>query len=304
MRRVIEAITAELSSPHSSDARRLFRGRGQCFDGLGFINVDWFEPVLLITLYQQPDDQQWAEFITGLEIVKSLVACAVVQHRYIRGGPIDMLWGELPSNVIAKEYDLAYELSLGAKQNIGFFLDMEPGRQWLQQRSNGKRILNLFSYTCSFSVAAIAGGARTVVNADMSKAALTVGRNNHRLNGHEQALKRDIQFLPYDIFRSWKKIISKGPYDIVIIDPPSRQKGSFIADTDYAKVLRRLPSLLAEGGDALVCLNAPELGENFLVDAMAEHCPTGDFVERLANRKDFPESDPQRNLKMLHYRIL
>ncbi|WP_200821336.1 class I SAM-dependent methyltransferase [Oceanicoccus sp. KOV_DT_Chl] len=202
---------------------------------------------------------------------------------------------------LAVEQGMTFELTLGGKQNIGFFLDMAPGREWLKQRSQGMKVLNLFSYTCSFSVAAIAGGAKTVVNADMSRAALNVGRHNHRLNGHEQQLRRDIEFLPYDIFRSWKKITSKGPYDIVIIDPPSRQKGSFIADTDYAKVLRRLPALLPHGGQVLACLNAPELSEHFLLELMAEECPLAKFVERLSNRADFPEKNPQRNLKMLHY---
>ncbi len=241
--------------------------------------------------------------MASLQGLRDRVAVALVQRRHQRGAPTECLWGELPASLYAREQGLRFELAFGDKQNFGFFLDMAPGRQWLRQRCAGKRVLNLFAYTCSFSVAAIAGGARAVVNVDMSKAALAVGRDNHRCNGHEQQLRRDIQFLGYDIFRSWKRITQKGPYELVVIDPPSRQKGSFVADKDYARVIRRLPQLLAEGGEALICLNAPELGEDFLKQLVAQECPALVFQQRLANRSDFPEQDAQRSLKMLHYRL-
>jgi 23S rRNA (cytosine1962-C5)-methyltransferase len=141
------------------------------------------------------------------------------------------------------------------------------------------------------------------MNVDMSKAALNVGRDNHRINHQEDKLKRDVQFLAYDIFRSWKKIIARGPYDIVVVDPPSRQIGSFIADKDYARVLRRIPSLMPAGGELLACLNAPELGESFLTQIVERELPDAELVSRLDNRNDFPEIDSQRNLKMLHYRV-
>jgi 23S rRNA (cytosine1962-C5)-methyltransferase len=153
-------------------------------------------------------------------------------------------------------------------------------------------------------VAAIAGGASTVLNVDMSKAALNVGRENHRINQQKKRLHQDVQFLSYDIFRSWKKIVQKGPYDVVVIDPPSRQKGSFIATKDYCRVVRRLPDLMPEGGDVLVCLNAPEMGVDFLFETMEQEVPEARFIRRLNNRSDMPESDNQRSLKMLHYQLL
>ncbi len=288
-------------SVNNSESRRLFHGRGQCYDGLGYINVDWFAPVLLITLYQQPEHDDWQSLCEGIRPLSTVVDCAVVQRRYLRGGPMESLWGDIPQQALAVEQGLSYALAFGHKQNVGFFLDMAPGRAWLRQRAENKRVLNLFAYTCSFSVAAICGGAKSVLNIDMSRAALTVGQQNHRLNNQQAALQRDVQFLPYDIFRSWKKISNKGPYDIVIIDPPSRQKGSFIATKDYARVVRRLGDLMPEGGQILACLNAPELAEDFLHDVFAAECPQADYVERLQNSDDFPERDTRRNLKMLHY---
>jgi 23S rRNA (cytosine1962-C5)-methyltransferase len=302
MQPVIDHISKGLAE-HSDEARRLFHGRGQCFEALGFINVDYFHPVLLVTLYQAPDLPAWQHLLTGLHSLDSVVECVLVQRRYLPGAPTETLLGEQPAQTLAMEQGLQFALSFGGKQNIGFFLDMAPGRSWLKHRADQKRVLNLFSYTCSLSVAAIAGGASSVLNVDMSKAALTVGRDNHRLNGQGKSMIQDVQFLPYDLFRSWNKIIRKGPYDIVVIDPPSRQKGSFVAEKDYARVIRRLSALMPAGGDVLACLNAPHLADEFLHGLFAQECPEAHFVERLVNRADFPESDPQRNLKMLHFRL-
>lgn len=301
MNRVLDAIASGLEQLQSNDCCRFFHGRGQCYPDLGFINVDWFNPLLLITLYQQPEQQAWDEFVEGMQVFNNNAPCVLIQRRFIRGAPTELLWGSLPESPVAIEDGLQFELAFGGKQNYGFFLDMAPGRAWLKQRTKGKNVLNLFAYTCSLSVAAAAGGANGVVNIDMSRAALDVGRKNHRLNGQADRLQRDVQFLPYDIFRSWKKIISKGPYDIIIIDPPSRQKGSFMADKDYARVIRRLPSLMVKGGDILACLNAPEMNEDFLHQLFTDECPQAKFIERLKNRLDFPEKDLQKNLKMLHY---
>ncbi|MCT7000003.1 class I SAM-dependent methyltransferase, partial [Salmonella enterica] len=82
--------------------------------------------------------------------------------------------------------------------------------------AKGLRVLNLFAYTCGFSVAAIEGGAEHVVNLDMARGVLSRGRDNHRLNGHD--LSR-VTFLGHDLFKSWAKVIHSGPYDLVIIDP-------------------------------------------------------------------------------------
>ncbi|MBP7915772.1 MAG: class I SAM-dependent methyltransferase, partial [Giesbergeria sp.] len=105
-----------------------------------------------------------------------------------------------------------------------------------------------------------------------------------------------------DIFSTWGKITRSGPYGLVIVDPPSFQKGSFIATKDYARLMRRLPDLLAPDGHALLCLNAPELGMDFLQDQMRELAPDLVFVERLANPAVFADMAPERALKVLVYR--
>jgi 23S rRNA (cytosine1962-C5)-methyltransferase len=79
------------------------------------------------------------------------------------------------------------------------------------------------------------------------------------------------------------------------------QKGSFVAEKDYPRLLRRLPGLLAPGGRALLALNSPKLGSAFLHEAMAREAPELPFVERLANPPAFADMDAQRALKVLIY---
>jgi 23S rRNA (cytosine1962-C5)-methyltransferase len=278
---------------------RVFHGRGRKFPGLEFVTIDYFHPVILITLFSEPPEK-WVEELV-VESAKILDGCgttALLQRRYISGAPSEVVWGVLPEMVYAQRGDLKFILHLGRQQNSGFFLDMEPGRRWLEQHAPGKRILNLFAYSCAFSVVAVGAGADRVVNVDMSSAALNLGRANHQINALG---KTRYEFLAVDILKSWSRIKKPGPYDLVIIDPPSYQKGSFVAEKDYAKVIRRLPELMPHGGHVLACLNAPELDVDFLKQLFNDHCVEASFIERLQPHEDFPDIEPAQQLKLLIY---
>ena len=296
MQAAIDAIQRHRFEPQSTELLRLFHGRGHCFEGLSHLNIDLLPPVMLITLYQCESTQALMPLVAAAKQIG--IEQVALQHRYQRGGPVEWLAGEAVDTLVVTEAGLKYELSLGQSQNHGLFLDMANGRRWLRERAEGARVLNLFAYTCGFSVAAAAGGARSVVNLDMSKTALKRGQRNHQLNQHDL---RGIRFLPHDLFRTWGKLRKSGPYDRVVIDPPSFQRGSFVATDDYKRVLRRLPELLIDQAELLVCLNDPTIGSDFLIQLMEEHCPNAHFVERLANPDSFPEKDPERALKVLHF---
>jgi 23S rRNA (cytosine1962-C5)-methyltransferase len=196
------------------------------------------------------------------------------------------------------EQGSAYRVQVLTGQNHGLFLDMAEGRRWVRQHAAqrpGLQVLNLFAYTGAFSVVALQAGARRVVNVDMSPGALGIARQNHARNG----VTAGAAFLAHDIFNSWGKLTRGGPYDLVILDPPSYQKGSFVAAKDYARLARRLPDLLAPGGHALVCLNAPEIGPAFLHDTLQAEAPALRFVQRLANPPAFADVSADRSLKVL-----
>lgn len=285
------------------EARRLFHGRGRCWPGLEQISVDWLQGVVQASLYRQLDDQQLQALRTMLGALTgsdawqaSQASHLLLQHRYQSDSPAEFLHGEQREECLVSENGLRFKLDLGRKQNNGLFLDMRHGREWVRRHARGKRILNLFAYTCGFSVAAIAGGAEHVVNLDMARAALSRGRDNHRLNGHDLAR---VTFLGHELFKSWGKVRKYGPYQLVIIDPPSFQKGSFVLGADYPRVLRRLPELLEARGRVLACINDPAIASSFLLEAMAEHAPALRFVERLENPPEFVDLNAESSLKVL-----
>ena len=289
--------------PAPEETRRLFHGRGRCWPGLEHITVDWLQGVLLVALFRAPETAQLdalKQLLLALGQTtawqRSQAQSLLLQHRYLPDSPTEALLGELPAEWLIRENGLRYKLDLGRKQNNGLFLDMRYGRRWVQENARERRVLNLFAYTCGFSVAAIAGGAQRVVNLDMASAALTRGRENHRLNGH--ALSR-VSFLGHELFKSWGKVRKLGPYDLIIIDPPSFQKGSFVLSTDYRKILRRLPELLDAHGEVLACINDPDIGPDFLIDEMAAEAPQLRFVRRLENPPEFPDISADSGLKAL-----
>lgn len=207
--------------------------------------------------------------------------------------------GAVPEPHVVSEAGARYLVHLLRGQNHGLFLDMAEGRRWVREHvTPGAKVLNLFAYTCAFSVVALQAGAAEVVNVDMASGALATGRVNHELNG----VKAGAKFLAHDIFSSWGKLTRGGPYQLVICDPPSFQKGSFVATKDYARLVRRLPALLAPGGRALLCLNAPELGLDFLRDVVAAEAPTLASDGRVENPAVFADVSPDRALKVVAFR--
>ncbi|MGN2673377.1 class I SAM-dependent methyltransferase [Aliivibrio fischeri] len=302
-------LEEQLNNP-PSELRRLFHGRGQCFEGLEQITVDWLQAKestgqLVVALFKE----QTPEFVEQLVVKLNKLAetslwkvangtSILLQHRYQEFAPTQVVWGEENTFPVVEESNLKYQLELKKNQNMGIFLDMRYGRKWVQTHSEGKSVLNLFAYTCGFSVAAIAGGATQVVNLDMAKASLGRGRDNHRLNQHDLS---KVKFLGHDIFKSWGKIKKLGLYDLIIIDPPSFQKGSFALTKDYQKILRRLPSLLTKTGEVLACVNSPAVSTDFLIDGMAEEAPELKFVERLDNPPEFSDINPESGLKVMRF---
>ena len=295
MQRIVASI--QLGAKTGADACRLFHGRGQSYPGLEFVSVDWFSPVLLISLYKEPDAEWLAQFRD--EISRFDDHCdidnIILQHRYLQGAPSESLKGNIAGDYYAVEKGLEFRLNFKANQNVGFFLDMAECRQVLRESVKGNSVLNLFAYTCAFSVVAAEAGAAKVVNVDMAKGALNTGRLNHQLNAIDS---RSVSYLGHDIFKSWGKIRKYGPYDIVIIDPPSFQAGSFNVRKDYPKIVSKLPGLLNPNGRVIACLNSPDLSFAFLRELFAD---IGGFSEKqlIGTPTSFPEADADKGLKTL-----
>jgi 23S rRNA (cytosine1962-C5)-methyltransferase len=307
MQALLDAI-ATMALP--TDAVRVFHGRGGRHPGCEHWTLDAWPPVLVLTSFQLVDEAELATVGAALERRWHELAAAaplawVFQQRQ-PGGRTEtrLMAGAVPDPHVVQEDGAAYQVHVLKGQNHGLFLDMAAGRRWVREHVGqraGLKVLNLFAYTCAFSVVAMQAGARSVVNLDMADGALAIGRRNHQLNGLPASAAAGVSFLAHDLFSSWGKVGRGGPYDLVIVDPPSYQKGSFVATKDYARLMRRLSDLLAPDGRLLLCLNAPELGTAFLREQMAELAPELRFIERLANPPAFADVDEERALKVLVY---
>lgn len=307
MQALLDTI-AGLTPP--TDACRLFHGRGGLHPGCEAWTLDAYPPVLVLTCFQPAPDEalatigaalaaRWQQVAPG-QPLNWVYQCRHTGHHAARA-ETRLMAGSVPDPHTVTEQGVQFRVHVARGQNHGLFLDMAEGRRWVQalaQAQPGLKVLNLFAYTCAFSVVARLAGAAQVLNIDMAQGALAIGQQNHALNG----ITSGCSFLAHDIFNSWGKLTRSGPYGLVVMDPPSHQKGSFVAQKDYARLLRRLPDLLAPGGHALLCLNAPELGPAFLQDQMQALVPDFRFVERLANPAAFADVAPERALKVLVYR--
>jgi 23S rRNA (cytosine1962-C5)-methyltransferase len=286
--------------PQGGEARRLFHGRGHCFVGYEDLTIDSYGPVTLVILYRERP-QAWLDGLA--ELLRAEVAgtfSVLLQERFLMQAPSRVLSGEIPAEVDAVTAGLRFRLRLQQGQNFGFFPDMAVGRELVRRRAAGKRVLNLFAYTCSFSVAALDAGAQQVVNLDMNKGALELGRLNHRLNGIDT---RKVSFLPLELFRSFGKLVRLGPFDLVICDPPATQGTSFTAERHWPKLLRRLPELLAPGAEFLACRNGPGLPSGLIENLVSELLPAAQLLSRHLPGEDFPEAQPEQGVCLFHYRI-
>ncbi|MBI5927451.1 MAG: class I SAM-dependent methyltransferase [Aquabacterium sp.] len=288
------------------DAQRIFHGRGGLYPGCEQWTLDAYPPVWVLTSFQPVSDEELAVLHEALSARWQALSPDtplnwVFQYRHEVQADTRLMAGSVPDPQVVTENGASFRVHLLRGQNHGLFLDMAEGRRWVREHvaaRPGIKVLNLFAYTCAFSVVALQAGARHVTNMDMSGGALGIGKQNHHLNGGSAGAS----FWPHDIFSSWGKINRSGPYDLIIADPPTYQKGSFIAEKDYARLMRRLPDLLMPGGHAMLCLNSPKLGPDFLQDLMQTEAPALSFVERLPNPPVYADVQPERALKVLLYK--
>ncbi len=296
----MQIIKTEIAAhlPLNGQVRRMFHGRGRTLPGYQDLLIDSYGSLLWVTLFAERQSEWLAQLGELLRSMRPDATCIVVQRRDLVQAPLEFLYGELPDQAQAKETGLNYLLRPQVGQNIGFFIDMAAGRALVQKQAPDKKILNLFAYSCSFSVAALNAGAQQVLNVDMNRGALELGRKNHEHNGLDM---RAVTFLPLEIFRSISRLRKLGPFDLIICDPPFSQGRSFTAETHWPKLVARLERLLAPGGEVIACLNAPQMSALNLRDTFATHFPALREQACIGAGDDFPEADQARGLSIQHF---
>jgi 23S rRNA (cytosine1962-C5)-methyltransferase len=162
-----------------------------------------------------------------------------------------------PEEIVVREEGVPYRVRLGDGLSTGLFLDQRQNRVLVRRLAEGARVLNLFSYTCGFTVAAAVGGASRTVSVDASVAALERGRAN--VEGAGIALASHV-FAAEDAFAWLARAAKKKEerFDLVVLDPPSyssTKKRRFVAESDYGELVTQALAVLAPGGRILASCN-------------------------------------------------
>ncbi len=262
----------DLESINPEGCEKVFNGPSGIITGLEQLLIDRFAEHLFVLTYFEMDDEALKTLIEMLNA--SFPSCSIrVQHR--SSGISTEIYHSpgVPETIHIEEHGLKYIVHTARGQNTGFFADMINGRKAVLDYTaslNDPKILNLFAYTCSFAVAALKGGASSVDNWDMNKNSLAIGRENIRLNGLDEVRS---SYFGYDIFKSFSKIRRRGPYDLVVMDPPPMQGKSFSYKKDYPRLIKRVPEIVKPGGAVLFCLNAPDSSGGEFLEMIAENLP-------------------------------
>jgi 23S rRNA (cytosine1962-C5)-methyltransferase len=156
-----------------------------------------------------------------------------------------------------QEGHICYALDLRLNQDASFYIDTRDLRAWLKANMAGKRLLNTFAYTGSLGAAALAGGARKVLQTDRTARFLDLARQTYALNDWP-VNKRD--FIVGDFYHVTAGLKGSGAlFDCVILDPPFFSAGPGAkVDTaaDYPRLVNKIRPLVAHGGWIVAVNNA------------------------------------------------
>jgi 23S rRNA (cytosine1962-C5)-methyltransferase len=205
---------------------------------------------------------------------------------------VQTIWGTPPQQRFSVlENGVPYLIELNKGKHPGLFLDHEPLRRWLKTSQEKKRVMNLFSYTGSLSVAAGKGGAAHVTTLDLSKSTIEWAEANWKNADLDPANAR---FIYGDVFEWLPKFIKKNEqYDTILCDPPSfsrSKNGVFSTNKDSQRLHELILPLLAKGGVLVTSINSENYPEaSFLRDIHQASEKTGASLQVL-KRIDLPES--------------
>ena len=194
---------------------------------------------------------------------------------------------EQPETLTVEEYGARFEVRLYDGFSTGLFLEHRDHRRVLAQ-TGVKRALNLFAYTCAFSVPLAAAGAH-VTNVDVSTRYLEWGQRNHALNGLEGA---NVKFVRMDAM-GYLQYAARHPeqrFDLVILDPPTfgagntrRKIKAWKAESDYPKLLAAAARVVTSEGLIFAATNTRGLAEGSTFRVM---------IERAIGKVDWEELPP------------
>ncbi len=228
--------------------------------------VDRYEDCLHIAEFSRPCDRTPAEHGDWLDLMKRTAAEVVevpVQNVFVkkrerqRGSDQYERMGDQHRTFIAQEGGLKFEVNLSDYLDTGLFIDHRITRGMVREAAVGKRFLNMFAYTGSFSVYAASGGALSTVTVDLSNTYLDWAERNMALNGFQGT---DHQFVRDDAMHFLQGHGRKGAFDLAVVDAPTFSNSKSLEDywdiqRNHVELLNRLVELIAPGGTIFFSTN-------------------------------------------------
>ena len=254
-----------------------FRLVNEAGDGLPALAIDVYGEHVVVQLYAgETGEDPWerseprarvldtvhALGFTGVYLkVRPRQANLLVDTRRDDLAPREPVRGEsAPEPLVVQEEGMPISVSLGDGLSTGVFLDQRRNRRRVRELAGGKDVLNLFSYTCAFSLAAAEGGAMSTTSVDAAVVALERGRENLRAAGLLDSPQPGAhRFVAEDVFAWLARAASKNErFDLAVCDPPSyskTKKRRFVAASDYEELAAKVLVLLRPHGALLACTN-------------------------------------------------
>ncbi|EIO3970158.1 class I SAM-dependent methyltransferase [Vibrio vulnificus] len=207
-----------------------------------------------------------------------------------------VLHGEMPpKSVVIEENGVKISVDIVGGHKTGFYLDQRDSRQQAMKYVKDKEVLNCFSYTGGFGLYALKGGAKRVINADVSQPALDTAKFNADLNTFDISKKRAV-FLNADVFKLLREYRDQGTkFDVVIMDPPkfAESKAQLNGACRGYKDINMLAMQILNPGGTLLTYSCSGLMDQVLfqkiiADAAVDAGRSVKFVERFEQAADHP----------------
>jgi 23S rRNA G2069 N7-methylase RlmK/C1962 C5-methylase RlmI len=232
-------------------------------------------PSLAGALYKRPYEKDAAEERQWLARMRDAASAAldipegrifIKERKAQRGADQYEKFGKEEVNFETREGGLRFWVNLSDYLDTGIFPDRRLLRAKIREEAAGKKVLNLFAYTCSLSVYAVAGKATGVDSVDLSNTYLDWGRRNFALNGFDTGSpggdRPPFRFIRADVFRFLEERRSQGStWDLIVLDPPTFSNSKKMDRTldvrrDHRELIEGCLALLAPGGRLWISVNA------------------------------------------------
>ncbi len=228
--------------------------------------IDVYKDCIYVAEYKSKHklaDEEYTEWLeTSLQIIQEVFG---VDEKHVflklrerqKGEQQYTKLNQEKKEMIVDENGMSFIVNLSDYLDTGLFLDHRITRQMVKEMAAGKRVLNLFSYTGSFSVYAAAGGASKITTVDLSKTYINWAKRNLTYNKLYDDTKHE--FIQEDVLQ-YLKTVPESSYDLIILDPPTFSNSKRMLDVldiqrDHATIINRCLELLSENGVLLFSTN-------------------------------------------------